>query len=555
MTRYRPRCLLFVLSFILFTSSLHADLLSGYSNYKSLSHKLQAMANEFPDVVQLESLGKTKSGRDLWLISLGAQSGAEKPAIAILGGIEADDVASSELCVRFIRTTAEAYGRIDSVTSMLDRITFYIVPRVNPDATEQLWGSTAYDRLLNANNMDLDHDGAVSEDGYDDLNGDGFITKMRISDPTGEWMADPQNPQLMRKADATKNEKGVYILKTEGIDNDNDGFWNEDPSGGVDFNQNFSFDYKSFVPGAGPHPVSEAETRAIADFLFAHANVAAVFSFSHNENLLHPWDAATENDMPSDKPILKVLADDAKHYDYISEQFKKVTSINDSPAPVRGNGNFSPWVYFHYGRWSFAAPAWWPQIAKNDSTEKAIKNDPLADERTLYNWFTAHNINGIVEWTAIDHPDFADQRVEVGGFLPGAKKNPPADNLDSLATQFGAFFYKLADFMPRLVLTAKVEALDKQVYRLTAIIHNDGYLPTSSQLGVRSQWLRPLKAEVQLQAGQHLVNGNRFYLIDSIPGGGAYEQSWLLMGKKDSKVNVVVGCPSVGSETKVITLK
>ena len=50
---------------------------------------------------------------------------------------------------------------------------------------------------------DDDRDGATDEDGAEDLNGDGLITTMRVQDPAGEWMMDPVDGFLMRRASAS----------------------------------------------------------------------------------------------------------------------------------------------------------------------------------------------------------------------------------------------------------------------------------------------------------------------------------------------------------------
>jgi hypothetical protein len=280
-----------------------------------------------------------------------------------------------------------------------------------------------------------------------------------------------------------------------------------------------------------------------------------VFSFSRNENLLHPWPAAKDGDYESRKPITTVLPNDAKLYQYVSDQFKKITDFKDAPEPERGNGNFSDWAYYHYGRWSFAAPVWWPIVEKSDTTKITTKENLLAEGKKLYDWLSTQNINGYVEWKEIDHPDFPNQKVEVGGFTPGVSKNPPADSLDHLAATYSAFFLQLATYLPHIEVFTKVEALDNQIYRVTATIKNNGFLPTNGELGSRSQWVRKVKAELKFEGGQKIVSGQRFYLVDGIPGGGSHEQSWLVMGKRGSKAELVVGSPNVGSLQKTVILK
>ncbi len=72
----------------------------------------------------------------------------------------------------------------------------------------------------------------------------------------------------------------------EGIDNDGDGFINEDGPGGVNINRNFMHEYPYYKPEAGRYMVSEAETKAVMAWLVKHRNVAAVLAFGENDNLI-----------------------------------------------------------------------------------------------------------------------------------------------------------------------------------------------------------------------------------------------------------------------------
>ncbi len=90
----------------------------------------------------------------------------------------------------------------------------------------------------------------------------------------------------MKRADPKKGESGAYRLFTEGMDNDGDGFINEDPPGGVDINRNFAHEYPYNKPDAGPHMVSEAESRALMDWVLAHRNIAAILTFGESDNLI-----------------------------------------------------------------------------------------------------------------------------------------------------------------------------------------------------------------------------------------------------------------------------
>jgi hypothetical protein len=164
----------------------------------------------------------------------------------------------------------------DSIKNRLAKTTYYVFPNMSPDAMEQYFAKLKYERNGNATETDDDRDGKLNEDGFDDLDGNGKITMMRIESPIGEYKVNPDDARILIKADASKGEKGKYILLSEGFDNDKDGNLNEDGEGGISLNKNFTYRHNTFGAGAGDFPVSEKETRALLDFLYDAFNVYAV---------------------------------------------------------------------------------------------------------------------------------------------------------------------------------------------------------------------------------------------------------------------------------------
>jgi hypothetical protein len=528
---------------------------NGYQTGDGLKQQLTMLSKNHPKLLQFESLAKTQGKRDILQVTLG-DSGDSTPAVVIVAGLEGDDPAGTEVCLRFIESMSRSYSSIDSVTALLDRLTFYIFPSMNPDAAAQMHQPLVYNRTLNARPIDDDHDGAMDEDGYEDLNGDGYITQMRVASPFGEWMADSLNPQLMRKADPAKKERGAYCLYTEGVDNDGDGCWNEDPEGGVDISRNFAYNYRYFQEGAGDGAVSEVETRALADFFLTHPNIAAVFSFSSNDNLLHPWEAGKPFNELEGKPVMAPLPEDAPYYKLISDNFRSMMNFKPLPVVQSESGTFAEWVYYHFGRWSFSAPVWLPTASSQDSSACGASDDLLFTQRTLLNWLAANGYQQrFIDWQTVDHPDFPGKRVEVGGFAPFTAKNPPSDSLDAIAVRYTDFFMNIARSLPVIEATLQVDRLHDSLYRVTVRVSNSGILPTNSELGDHVQWVRKVKTELLLEKDQRLVSGSRFYLLESLAPGRSLEKSWLVMAKTGSLVRVRASSPSVGTAESSVVLK
>ena len=109
-----------------------------------------------------------------------------------------------------------------------------------------------------------------------------------MKDPAGEWMPVDGEPRLMRKADASKGEKGIYKLYIEGIDNDGDGEYNEDPPGGTNIAITFPHLFHPWTATGGRWPGSEPETFGIMKFAIEHPEIAMTFAFGATNMCLQP---------------------------------------------------------------------------------------------------------------------------------------------------------------------------------------------------------------------------------------------------------------------------
>ncbi len=180
---------------------------------------------------------------------------------------------------------------------------------------------------------------------------------MRVKDLNGEWMIDPSDARLMKKADRAKGEKGVYRLVQEGIDDDNDGAINEDGLGGVDDDRNWPHWFEPGNPEVGLLPLSESETRGLADFVLAHRNIAAAIVLGRNDNVVNVQKGNAKG--PSGQDFKELHPDDVKLYEAISEKYKEISGIRTVPAG-KVEGALYAWLYGQQGIPTFAVNAWWP---------------------------------------------------------------------------------------------------------------------------------------------------------------------------------------------------
>lgn len=533
--------------FVFFVAALSAQ---EYSNYAEQTNRLNALVKAYPALTSLTSLTKTNGGKDIWLLTIGSGKTDSKPAIAVIGGTEGSHLLGTEMAIGFAENLLKG-SNTDSIKNRLAKTTYYVFPNMSPDAMEQYFSKLKYERNGNATETDDDRDGKLNEDGFDDLDGNGKITMMRIESPIGEFKTHPDDPRVMIKADATKGEKGKYLLLTEGIDNDKDGSLNEDGEGGIAFNRNLTYKHTPFAPGSGDFPASEKETRALLDFLYDAFNVYAVIGFGSNNNLSTP---IAYNPIAARERILAgYLEPDAKVNSMVSDLYNKVTGTKDAPKTSPGGGDLLSWGYFHYARFSFSTPGWWVPKAKPDTTKKE-KAFTLEDPAANYlRWAQQQGItNTFTDWKEVQHPDYPNQKVEVGGLDPFVLTNPPYKMVADIVKKHTDFLVKLANQQAEIDVTnLKTEKLGNGLTRISLDVINKGGLSTHSKLGERSYFLKKLKVAVKTDK-QEIVGGRKITLLNSLDASSSQSFSWLIKGT--GKISIEVGCPTAGVKNVDVTL-
>lgn len=106
---------------------------SHYYTYDELAQFLHTLAEIYPDLIHLESMGQSYEGREIWLAILTQhQSGlaSEKPGYWIDGNIHAGEVTGSAVALYTIRYLLTHYSQEPQITRLLDRYTIYVLPRI-----------------------------------------------------------------------------------------------------------------------------------------------------------------------------------------------------------------------------------------------------------------------------------------------------------------------------------------------------------------------------------------------------------------------------------------
>ncbi|MDZ7344243.1 MAG: M14 family metallopeptidase [candidate division KSB1 bacterium] len=196
-----------------------------YHTYAELNDELHKLAAEFPQIVQVSSIGQSVQGRELWAIKISdhvTQDEAEAEVV-FLGGHHAREWIAVDVPLLLANHLVKSYGSDTTITRRLQQSEVWIVPLVNPDGHQY---SVTNDRLWRKNRRN---------------NGDGTF--------------------------------GVDLNRNYSYQ------WGGPGSSGDTFSEIYR----------GPAPFSEPETRAVRDFLLRRETKALISYHNFSQLILYPW--------------------------------------------------------------------------------------------------------------------------------------------------------------------------------------------------------------------------------------------------------------------------
>lgn len=269
---------------ILYTCvQFYAAKAQNYLTPTGLNKELETLGANHPGKVKLHHLAVSPGGNKLIIAQIGPDINKQvqtMPAVFVLADPEGTNPLSAYAAIKLAGMILKDAKK--------QAINWYILPSLNPDALARYFIKPSWENSRNDLKHNEDQDDANDEDGPDDLNNDGFITQIRVKEPGGIWLTYDKDPRLLRKADPLKGEKGIYNLYPEGLDNDSDGQYNEDPRGGTNTGINFPHLFKSFTPTGGSWPGSTPEVYELMRFIYARPEIAATFTLGNTNFCLVP---------------------------------------------------------------------------------------------------------------------------------------------------------------------------------------------------------------------------------------------------------------------------
>lgn len=500
-----------------------------YYSYAEWTEIMLNIQKKYPHISDIESIGKSRMGRDQFLITITAKSSgkhSEKPAMWVDGAIHGNEVNGIMCSLYLMWHLLTRYDYDEYVHDLVDNCTFYILPGLNVDANESFvsYPNTPNNPREPYRPEDNDGDGLYDEDQTEDVDGDGELSTMYIEDPKGNYKLSPDKRQFIRVEDEKEEVRRFRRIGDEGYDNDGDGMINEDDIGGPDPNRNYPYGWN--LKDGNPYPMSEPETRNVYEFQVAHPNIYASFHY-HNTGRLIMFQAPpakVSRTQPTQmsqrmqeferrrREEMKKANKYAQFFDrQVEEKYQHDMDVqtdivtmgarilkNYRPTIAGLSGQAPAATYYMLGIYAYLIELWGsPDFEADEDGDGRVSSDEylkwIDTELTGEGWISPHKF---------DHPDLGE--IWIGGSLKKhLRRTPPARYIEMEAMKNAQFVMYCASQFPKVEIDGvNVTPVTEDLYWIEVILKNDKVYPTSSDRAI--QLKRDVKDKIFVSTSNNL---------------------------------------------------
>ena len=136
----------------------------GYHDYIALTAKLDSIAEDYPEITRLVSIGQSVEGREIWALKItdNPDSQEVEAEVRIASTIHGNEPPGTEIILKMINSLTQLYGTDTAIANLVDNREIWFVPMLNPDGN-------AHISRYNANGIDLNRnfpvpDGSIGQD-------------------------------------------------------------------------------------------------------------------------------------------------------------------------------------------------------------------------------------------------------------------------------------------------------------------------------------------------------------------------------------------------------
>lgn len=539
-----------------------------YYRYEEMMQYLNDVVKAYPQIASMEVIGQSYEKRDIPALTLtNTQTGdpSAKPALYVEANIHAGEVTGAMTALNLIDMLVSNFGDDVQISRLLDRYTFYVLPRVNPDGAE-LYLSTPATLRSSVRPWPEQEMDKLPGLHPQDINDDGKILQMRKrDDKRGAWKISKRDPRLMLPREPWDFNEPFYCLLPEGLIQKFDGepFEVIRTPFGLDMNRNFPSNWHPSVQGGGDFPTSEPEVRGVVEFITKHPNIALANSYHTSGGIFfrNPYQYGDDAIDQTDLKLIRAVAAEGT----------KVTGYPDVKSSNRAC--LPEWLYEHKGIIGFTTELWdrlgQAGIDKAQAQKASTPEEKEEIQIRLLQWNDrALSGTGFHNWTSFQHPQLGD--VEIGGWDPKTNmQNPPEFLLPAETFKNAQWAIRQAACLPYIsIQDTKQEKLDGSLWKITATVINEGFLPT--YITNKTLSLKAVKPDSISLEGAEILNGKKSVSLGHLQGyslahySGGYGASvptsvakatWLVKGNSGDTITLKAKSIRGGQAEAKVTLE
>jgi len=514
--------------------------------YEEIEQLILAAADEHPDLCKTEKLAETPEGRAIWgvTLSMGTDDPSSRPGFYVQGGLHADEGMGITESLVLLYTLLED----DKAREILNRVTVYILPCINPDGSNACVTTGRSIRSQSEFLPDNTPNALIPQD----LNGDGRISSMRWQDPTGRWKCVDGCGDIMIAREIGDTEGPFYNVIEEGIIANYDGSGSLKRPRSLDMNRQFAEAWKD-SPDGGDYPGRHVESRTVMEFLLTHPNIFAAFD-------IHCGSRAIIYGLPTNGADANLINKMIK----TGEEITGITPILDiNYHRVNGNPPKSrPGVFRGYAQNTFGIPTLTVELG-NGWTSIGMKSVDIFNApggmnsanliKKIVALHEKHNSKISVPWQKYNHPQLGE--VEIGGRLYGNAYLMLMSDMIELLPKVTEFLTKIMEWYPKLELVnVECKPLGGDVVRVRADVINTGLMNTApivSSTGYHAK----VPVYVTLSGAKEFLNRyptNEFTALAPIE---SRKLEWFVRAEKGSELTITASQAKSAGASVTVTVE
>jgi hypothetical protein len=466
-----------------------------YVDFDFVETFCRQLAEEFPQWVELDEVGRSHHDRPLLMLTISARqrgpdgsSPGERPALWLDAGTHASEWTGISAVLFTISRWMEGLSSGDeALKRWFSTHEVLVMPCISPDGVQAMYDGAPFVRSsLSPPSADQARSGLEPCD----VDGDGAVKMMRWKHRAGNFVDDEAWAPFMRPRTVDDDPEDAYFLCDEGMFINWDGVrWTRAPrKHGIDLNRNFPGRWEPFSWSGmhgGQFPMSEPESRAVVDAFAAHPHIGCALTMHTYTGciLTQPY----RKDSPLSKPDIDLMEQLAK--DFAADTGYDVFRVYPDFMYDKDRAIVGVWadtISTVFGVPGYTVELWNPIAYADvevDSPMEFLMRPQPEKLRKLLSKFVEDDSN-FSPWRTFEHPQLGE--VEIGGIeYLRTIRNPPEAELAGECEVAYQMAERARRSLPEVTAYVEVAELGEKTRRVRLVLENQGFLPTSGlQRGV-----------------------------------------------------------------------